>query len=94
MLKSFIPKENYKDSNKQEWQVNYYKFYRLIDVGEDIIGVFKELAVLTNSEYIGLTAGNNQIFTTGAMIGSDQCIKELGICIKYNPDNFVLTPDN
>lgn len=94
MLKSFIPKENYKDSNKQEGQVNYYRFYRLIDVAADIIGVFKELAVITNSEFIGLTAGSNQIFTTGAMIGSDQYIKELGICIKYNPDNFVLTPDN
>ena len=96
MLKSFIPKENYKDSNKQEGQVNYYRFYRLIDVGGDIIGVFKELAILTNSEYIGLTAetGNNQIFTTGAMLNTDSYIKELGICIKYNPDNFVLTPDN
>ena len=54
MLKSFIPKENYKNSNKQEWQVNYYRFYRLIDVAADIIGAFRELAVITNSEFIGL----------------------------------------
>lgn len=98
MLKSFIPKENYKDSSRQEGQVNYYRFYRLIDVGGDILGFFNELAVLTNSEFIGLTegagTGSNQIFTTGAMLNAASYIKELGICIKYNPDNFVLSPDN
>lgn len=92
---------------KQSWsnipelksETQKYKYYRLIDLNDDILGLFAEIALITNSEFIGLLItgdagpGSHQILHSAMGVNSRSNIHELGICIKYNPDNFYSTPD-
>ncbi len=89
---------------KQSWsnipvlksETQKYKYYRLIDLNDGILEGFVEIAMLTNSEFIGLIITGDagpeslQIFNNSVQaFQNNYNIHELGICIKYNPDNFV-----